>query len=337
MENIIIIPSYEPKEKLINIVKQLKENNLNNIIVIDDGSTKKDIFNKLDDFCQVVHHEKNEGKGAAIKTGVNYAISNYKNIAGFVFLDGDGQHLIKDVKNVSNESLKTGKIVLGIRDFSSPLVPKKSKFGNKFSSIYFKITTGIKLNDTQTGLRAIPYKYKEYLLNTEGKRYEYEMNFLMNIARNNIYIKTVPIETVYEDNNKESHFHAIRDSYLIYKEFIRFIFSAVSSSVIDVGLFYIFAHFTGFVFWPNIVARILSGIYNYTINKHWCFKSNGKYEYIGYFILFFIQMFASSLFVKLLSFVIGNLIITKMLVDLVIFIVNYIIQKRFIFRSIKNV
>mgnify|MGYP002857129390 CR=1 FL=1 len=215
MNNLIIIPSLNPDNKLIKVIKELKENNINNIIVIDDGSKDLTVFNKLD--VPVVHHEVNKGKGAAIKTALKEYQNYYKDIKGFITVDDDGQHSTKDIVNINNK-LKDN-VIFGVRNFKGKDVPNRSKFGNKFSSIYFYLTKGVKLTDTQTGLRAFPIKYKELLLSVEGDRFEYEMNVLNRLADEKITIDTVSIETIYENNNSGSRFKGIKDSLRIYKNF----------------------------------------------------------------------------------------------------------------------
>lgn len=212
MKVTIIIPSYNPTKKLIKLVSELQEY-FDDILIIDDGSSKetKKIYESIKN-VKIIYHEKNLGKGESLKTG----IKSLKDTDAFITVDADYQHLPKDVLKIK-EALKSNDIVLGTRNFNNKNVPLRSKFGNKFSSIVYKIKTGITLNDTQTGLRGINIKYKDLCLNTIGSRYEYEMNFLYNLAKNKIDFKCINISTIYEDDNKGSHFHAFRDSILIYK------------------------------------------------------------------------------------------------------------------------
>lgn len=220
MKYTIIIPSLNSNNKLISLVDSLLKYGFDDIIVINDGSSKEydDIYNKLPNSIRTVKHDNNLGKGASIKD----AIKLIDKSDAFITVDSDGQHLVEDVVKVSKE-LKDKDIVLGERNFKEKCVPFKSKFGNAFSRMVFKSRTGISLNDTQTGLRGINIKYKKLALETEGNRYEYEMNFLYNLARNNIKINTVSIKTIYEDGNKGSHFNVIRDSILIHKWILYFI------------------------------------------------------------------------------------------------------------------
>ena len=215
MNNLIIIPSLNPDHKLIEVINNLKKNSINNIIVIDDGSSNKDIFKKLD--VPVIHHDVNKGKGAAIKSALKEYDKYYKDITGFITADDDGQHSIKDIVNISNK-LKDN-VIFGVRNFSGSDVPFRSKFGNKFSSIYLYITKRVKLNDTQTGLRAFPSKYKDLLLSVDGDRFEYEMNVLNKLVDNKITIDQVSIETIYENKNKGSRFNGLKDSLRIFKNF----------------------------------------------------------------------------------------------------------------------
>ena len=212
MKVTIIIPSYNPTKKLIKLVSALQKD-FNDILIVDDGSTNetKKIYEELSN-VKIIYHDINKGKGEALKT----AIKSLKNTDAFITVDADLQHSPKDVLRVKEELLNND-IVLGVRNFNKKNIPFTSKFGNKFSSLVFKIKTGITLKDTQTGLRGINIKYKDLCLNTNGSRYEYEMNFLYNIAKNKINFKCIDIDTIYEDNNSGSHFHAVRDSILIYK------------------------------------------------------------------------------------------------------------------------
>ncbi|MBQ6285089.1 MAG: glycosyltransferase family 2 protein [Bacilli bacterium] len=214
MKCTIIIPSLNPNNKLLLLVDNLLKSGFDDIIVINDGSSKEYdyIYNKLSKNIKIIKHEVNLGKGSSIKD----AIKLIDNSDAFITVDSDGQHLVEDVIKVSKE-LKDKDIVLGERNFKEKCVPFKSKFGNGFSRMVFKFRTGISLNDTQTGLRGINIKYKKLALETEGNRYEYEMNFLYNLARNNIKINTVSINTIYECGNKGSHFNVIRDSLLIHR------------------------------------------------------------------------------------------------------------------------
>lgn len=342
---VILITSLNPNEKLLYLIEKLHKEKINNVVIINDGSNElcSKIFKKAEEMnCKVYTNEENLGKGESLKIGIKYIKENIQNIKGIVTVDSDGQHTPKDIKKVGELLIKHDEIILGCRDFKNKKVPLKSRIGNIFSSFYFKITTGRKLKDTQTGLRGIPSKYFEIALNVEGSRYEYEMRFLETIIRKNIDFRTVDIETIYE-KNRITHFRFVKDSYIIYKSFFRNAISAFSSAIIDISLFMILVKILvveNNIIIATILARIISGLYNFILNKFWAFEkkksNNTRSELAKYLVLFFIQMIvsgqATQIIEKLFSGKIGVVII-KMIVDLIIFIVNFIIQKNWIFKE----
>ena len=224
MKVTIIIPSYNPTKKLIKLVSALQKD-FNDILIVDDGSTNetKKIYEELSN-VKIIYHDVNKGKGEALKT----AIKSLKDTDAFITVDADLQHSPKDVSKVKEELLNND-IVLGTRNFNKKNVPFTSKFGNKFSSIVFKIKTGITLKDTQTGLRGINIKYKDLCLNTSGSRYEYEMNMLIICSIKKIKIKSINIQTIYLDDNSSSHFNAVKDSFRIYRLLFKNFFISVLS------------------------------------------------------------------------------------------------------------
>lgn len=348
MKSIIIIPTLNPDKKIIKLVQDLKKENFNMIVIVDDGSKKEyeTIFTQLENLgCKVTHHKINEGKGKAIKTGIDFAEKNFKDFIGYITVDGDYQHLPKDIKKVASKLENDDtKIVLGERSFKGKNVPIKSRIGNRFSTLFFKLQTGVYLEDTQTGLRGIPRRYRDFAMQVEGCRYEYEMNFLKEAISNKINFEVVNIETVYDNNNEGTHFRPLKDAYLIYKEPIKFTLIAVISSVIDVGLFTILYNIFATIILKmanvnvisalsNVIARVSSGIFNFSMNKKVAFKSEGntKKQIIQYILLFTTQMCVSTTLVSLASNLPINITIIKIIIDVIIFLVNYFIEKRFIF------
>jgi len=191
--------------------------------VVNDGSNSECdyIFEALKEMnCDVLTHSENLGKGAALKTAINYAIFAYPDSYGIVTADADGQHTAQDIFRVAERL--TDNIVIGTRDFHNKKVPFKSKWGNKITTFVFWLKTGVNLCDTQTGLRAIPMRYAPIVLQARGNRFEYEMNMLLLLCKMNIPITAIPIETVYSDNNSATSFRAVRDSVRIYWDIIKF-------------------------------------------------------------------------------------------------------------------
>lgn len=346
--NVIIIPAYNPKDHLVTLIKELKEKTTDPIVVINDGSVvNSDIFflEARQYGCHVVRHRTNQGKGASIKTGIEYANDLFEDIKGYITCDADGQHLPKDILNVSERlDANPNSLILGSRSFQKDDVPFKSRFGNMFSAFFFKISTLKTIKDTQTGLRGIPISLTNDALRIVENRYDYEMVFLSNIAKQGIEIIEIPIETVYLDHNSESHFRPIVDSYRIYKSPIRFAVTGLSSAVIDVGIFTILTYLINqelaiVIFIATVIARIISGIYNFTLNKVWSFRSNSstKKEFGKYFTLYILQLSLSVLFVTLIATVSNQVTIVKIVVDSCLFIASYFIQKNWVFKNTKEI
>lgn len=217
-----LIPSFEPDEKLIKYVNSLIKEGFKKIIIVNDGSSNKYdyIFNKLSKMneCIVLKHDVNLGKGMALKTGLKYYLDIFSDYNGIVSADSDGQHSAKDTLNLALELEKdNSKLILGVRDFDNEHVPFRSKFGNKLTTNIFKMLYGVKINDTQTGLRAFGNDLIKEFLNCEGKRFEYEINMLITCVKKKIDIKEIKIETIYINKNESTHFNAIKDSFKIYK------------------------------------------------------------------------------------------------------------------------
>ena len=240
----LIIPSLDPDEKLIETVKKSASAGIDDIILVDDGSSPecRRRFDELEllPYVTVLTHKVNMGKGAALKTAFSYFLENRKDRSGVVTADGDGQHRTEDIIACADE-MKNGDhaIVLGCRDFSLPNVPKRSRFGNTLTSKVFRLLCGMCITDTQTGLRAIPKEYLPAVINAAGSRFEYETNMLLLMDMQNIPFREVTIQTVYIDENSSSHFRPVRDSLRVYGIIFKFIGSSLLSSAVDVLVFHI--------------------------------------------------------------------------------------------------
>lgn len=334
MIKIALIPSYEPEEKLINLTEELKENNFE-IIIVDDGSGKKynNIFAKCSKVAKIISYEKNRGKGYALKKGFKYIKGKYKDYI-VVTMDCDGQHRVKDALKLVNYIEKNNdSLVLGKR-LRDKKIPVKSKLGNALTRLIFSFATKISIYDTQTGLRAFSSNLMDYMLSIKGDRYEYEMNVLLNAHKNNIRMEEIEIETIYIENNKGSHFNAIKDSYKIYKEIIKFSLSSIISFIIDYILYILFVLLFNDIVLSNVLARIASASANYTMNNNYVFKSNEskKKSLIKYIMLAISILTLNTFILKGLTILGMNKFVAKLLTELTLFILSWIVQKKFIFK-----
>ena len=220
----VILPSLDPDEKFDRVLDGLRDAGFEHIVIIDDGSDAdhQKHFERAETFpeCTVLHHDGNKGKGRALKDGFLEVLLHEPDVKGVITIDGDGQHLIGDIIACGERMLEEDKVVLGCRDFDLPDVPPRSVAGNKTTSRLFRLY-GIRLSDTQTGLRAIPSRYLSRFCAISGERFEYETNMLLKMKRRGIDFLEQPIETVYEDENAGSHYSTVRDSWRIFRIMFR--------------------------------------------------------------------------------------------------------------------
>ena len=342
----VIIPSLNPDEKLKKTVSGMLEAGFERIIIVNDGSDKEHIdnFPHSSENITVIHRRQNHGKGAALKVAFRHILRNCPDAAGVVTVDGDGQHSPSDAAACAEALAGIGKgAVLGCRDFSGEDVPRRSRMGNHMTSWVFKVLCGMKISDTQTGLRAFPVSLLPLLLSVKGDRFEYETNMLLKFRQCGVEIREVPIETVYIEENATSHFRPIQDSLRIYRFILVYILSSAVSFIADLSVFYLVLKLLGGVLgkWAELgataAARAISSIINYNINRTKVFnadsKSRGKLW--RYYALAIPQMFVSAGLVTLISHSLKAApflaTVIKLIVDTVIFFVNYRIQQTWVF------
>lgn len=345
MRTAIIIPALKPNLTLVSLADELHAYDKSALIVIiNDGSPSgyNAIFGQLaeKEGCAVICHAQNLGKGAALKTGIKY-VSEKPEITAAVTADADGQHLAGDIAAVAEAAAKnTGSLILGTRDLSSPEVPFKSRWGNRITALVFRLGTGIKCPDTQTGLRGFSRELFSFMLSVAGTRYEYEMNTLISAAGKGVPIKSVPITTVYIEGNRSSHFNPLLDSARIYWNILKFGVASLASALFDLAVFTIlsrlvFARTPSGIFFSTVIARFMSGGVNFTLNKRWSFgvRGGGLRQAAKYLTLFLCQMGLSWALVTALSRLPFDLTLLKIAADGALFILSYTIQKKYIFKK----
>ncbi|MGL4372836.1 MAG: GtrA family protein, partial [Turicibacter sp.] len=177
------------------------------------------------------------------------------------------------------------------------------------------------------------------------ERFEYEMNMLIECKQHEIMIQEVPIETIYLEDNKSSHFNPLLDSLKIYSVFLKFIFSSLSSFIIDISLYTMFIYMLKdiipmhYILTATIVARIISSVFNFYINRTTVFKSkeNQSNTLFKYYFLCFIQMMISGYGVAILYQNSGlNEITLKLIVDAILFLLSFQIQREWVFAPQKK-
>lgn len=224
----ILIPALNPCERLLGVMDALlaADHDLR-IIVVNDGSESgcDEIFTKAASRSrsEILRHEKNLGKGAALRTGIRRFLESSAEAERLITADADGQHLPADILAVAAEAARCpSHLVLGCRSFSSQ-APLRSRFGNELTRWVFRFFSGKLLPDTQTGLRAVPRGLLPRLLTVRACRYEFELEMLLLASRQGMILSVVPIQTVYLDGNAASHFHPLLDSFRVYSVFGRYL------------------------------------------------------------------------------------------------------------------
>ena len=220
----VIVPTYNNAQVLEEVIEAVKEfttmnlgenRNLSHLLVVNDGSTDntKAILERHP-FIMQLSYTPNEGKGIAMRRGFEYAIEQGYDYA--ITLDSDGQHYAKDLPTFVDTLMENpNAIVVGSRNMGQENVPTKSSFGNKFSSFWLWVETGIKLADTQSGYRLYPIKTIKDFSFVTG-RYEFEVEVLVRAAWEGIDLFCVPIDVYYPPAEERiTHFRPFRDFFRI--------------------------------------------------------------------------------------------------------------------------
>ena len=333
---IALIPAYQPGDQLLGILQELYMEHYQ-VIVVDDGSGERyaPVFRNAENYAAVLTHPENRGKGEALKTGLTYIREHFTPPYTVVTADADGQHRIGDICQVTEKAEgNQDALILGSRKFNQD-VPLRSMFGNTVTRWVFRLSTGTKVYDTQTGLRAFSDRLLSRMLSIPGSRYEYEMNVLIDCARNGVPMEEIRIETVYLDENDSSHFDTLKDSCRIYKEILKFSASSLTSFLVDYGLFCMLSIMTGQLVLANVMARIVSASLNYTMNKYLVFGHRGKtaQSAAAYFMLAALMMILNTGILRVLTTLGINQFAAKIGTELLLFILSYTAQHTMVFRK----
>ena len=350
---VIMIPAYNPDEKLLCFLADLVLYGYKKIIVVNDGSCEecKWVFDTTKEKygCTVINHSINLGQGRAYKTGLNYYLleskdgGHYQNTIGVIQCDCDGQHHIEDINNCAEMLLNNpNRFILGVRDFSDKSIPFRSRFGNNLTSFIFRIFCGMDLKDTQTGLKGIPKALIPALMETPGERFEYASSVLLETKKRGVNIIQFPIRTIYINGNETSHFNPLLDSLRIYSMILRYLLSSLSGFVLDILFYAVLIRLLVSVFpkyyivISTYLSRAILSIYVYFVNKKVVFHNDDKVlpTAIKFFTLCMAQATVSGFSVSFLVGIFGGgKIALKLIVDTLLFFVSFQIQDRWVFSN----
>ncbi len=359
----ILIPSYQPDDKLAPYVSALSEAGFCRVVVVDDGGGEKyaPIFAGVAEIAgvTVLTHPVNRGKGAALRTGFAWIEQHCPEAKYIITADSDGQHTVPDTLAMAarlHDDSNCG-LLLGTRDFGLSHVPLRSRMGNRSTTLAFFLLYGRWIKDTQTGLRGLSRELLPRMQRLRGDRYEYEMNMLIDAATAKLPITTMDIETVYENNNEGSHYRPFQDSMRIFRVifagFFRYIGASLFSFVVDFALFQLFNWLLGRcipamdasldlwvftviarVFAATVLARIISGALNFILNKRYVFGSEGSVRSTlpKYLCVFALNMVLSGVFTSNLHVWLSiSEFWAKMIGDTLLFLLGYYVQRKWVF------
>lgn len=335
---VLLIPAYRPTAALLELVAKARcESVIRAVVVVNDGSGPafEETFATLAamESVRVLRHLVNLGKGAALKTGLNYAGCNFPEAAGVVTADADGQHAAGDVIRLATVLVKSPRmLVMGTRQFP-PHIPFRSRFGNLLTRGVMRAVTGQRISDTQSGLRGIPMDFVPALLRIPQNGYDFELEMLLRCRREPRGILEVPIDTIYLDGNRSSHFNPLLDSMRIYFLFLRFSAVSLSTAALDNLVFLVAFRLLPNVLVSQCLGRLVAGLFNYYLNKSGVFHSQARNARTAPRYIFTVLFFGALSYslIRLLVSVGLSVQAAKLSSEGLLFAFSFIVQRDFVF------
>ena len=338
----IVIPAYRPGEALVSVAAKLSELGFSKIVVVDDGSgpSYEGVFTALMqiDAVRILHHANNRGKGAALKTGIAYALREFPDLVGIVTADADGQHRPEDIREIALALMShPGSLILGSRLFEGK-VPLRSRVGNSITRAVVRLLVGANLRDTQTGLRAIPVRFAASLLRIPSSGYEFELDMLIAARNDSMTVVENPIQTIYEPGNKSSHFNPLVDSMKIYFTLARFCSVSLMTALLDNVVFYLVYRQGVSLLGAQVAGRGAALVFNYLMVRDKVFRATGSDTVAlpRYLTLLLASGTTSYACIRLIA---GTthipVLLAKICVESLLFFANFVIERDWVFAKSK--
>ena len=207
---VVIIPTYNNATTIAKVISDVKEYS-EDVIIVNDGSTDEtsNILASIENI-NVIDYPKNQGKGYALKLGLQMAYDWGYRYA--ITIDSDGQHYADDIPTfIDRIEEKPDSLLIGARNLTAENMPSKNTFANKFSNFWFKVETGKTLTDTQSGYRLYPLE-KLQKIHFITRRYEFEVEIIVRAAWRGVNVENVPVKVYYPPvEERVSHFRPLQD------------------------------------------------------------------------------------------------------------------------------
>jgi polyprenyl-phospho-N-acetylgalactosaminyl synthase len=197
MKIFVVIAAYNEEKRIGRVINDLLKNKYTNIVVVDDGSTDNTFKIIKNTKVYALKHILNRGQGAALKTGIDFAIS--KNADVIVTYDADGQFLVKEIKKVIKPIIDEHyDVVLGSRFMGKTInIRPLKKIVLKLGVFVVYILYGIKVTDSQCGFRSFS-KYSAKKIGLKSDRMEHAGEIFWEIKKNKLKYVEVPITVIYD-------------------------------------------------------------------------------------------------------------------------------------------
>jgi glycosyltransferase involved in cell wall biosynthesis len=203
------VPALDAAASVGAVVDDLRESLAVPVIVVDDGSTDGTADVAAVHGAVVLRHARNQGKGAAILSGLEEA--KRRGFRTALTVDADGQHPAASARIVLAGSADPRAIVLGVRDLVRDGAPRSNRFGNGVSNFFLSAFGGRRLRDTQCGLRRYPVA-ETLALPTRARGYAFEAEVLLRAIAADLPIVELPVRVIYPAREERvTHFHRFRD------------------------------------------------------------------------------------------------------------------------------
>jgi len=333
---VFLIPSYQPTEILCGLIEQLRGASGFHIVIVDDGSGAEyaPVFERVRQVAgvTVLANAVNLGKGAALKHGMNHILVHHSDCRGVVTADADGQHAVADIMRVA-EALQGNpdQVVFGVRAFDTK-VPLRSRIGNTVSRHIYRFLIGLDLTDTQTGLRGIPKRLMALCLSIRANRYEFETEQLVVIKANGFGVRELPIQTIYIESNRDSHFRPLRDSARIYFVLLRYSIASIVTEGADLAVFATVMAVSGDLVWSNVIGRLVALWVQFMLLQSFVFRLRGG---AGTLAMYLGLVVVSGVISTALQLQIANIVpvpvVAKVMAEVLVFVFNFLFLRDFVF------